>query len=77
MEKPNVALNKVFTYTLQMDKQGKVTVLINNLGKQVKLDPSWYGYNFYFKAGVYTLDNVGYATEGGKVTYSKLDVSHK
>ncbi|UZE25746.1 polysaccharide lyase family 7 protein [Pseudomonas sp. B21-056] len=73
---PNVALNKVFTYSLQMDKQGKVTVMINNLGKQVKLDPSWYGYNFYFKAGVYTLDNVGYASEGGKVTYTKLDVSH-
>ncbi|WHS58183.1 polysaccharide lyase family 7 protein [Pseudomonas sp. G2-4] len=74
---PNMALNKAFNYSLQMDKQGKLTVLINNAGKQVKLDPSWYGYNFYFKAGVYTLDNVGYSTEGGKVTYTKLDVSHK
>ena len=73
---PNMALNKVFTYSLQMDKQGKLTVVINNLGKQVQLDPSWYGYDFYFKAGVYTLDNVGYSNEGGKVTYTKLDVSH-
>jgi len=74
---PNVPLNKVFSYSLQMDKQGKLSVLIGNSGKQVKLDPSWYGYDFYFKAGVYTLDNVGYASEGGKVTYTKLDVSHK
>ncbi|MGX9568183.1 MULTISPECIES: polysaccharide lyase family 7 protein [Pseudomonas] len=74
---PNVPLNKTFSYSLQMDKQGKLSVLINNVGKQVKLDPSWYTYNFYFKAGVYTLDNVGYASEGGKVTYTKLDVSHK
>ncbi|MBD9463204.1 polysaccharide lyase family 7 protein [Pseudomonas sp. Pdm06] len=74
---PNVPLNKAFSYSLQMDKQGKLSVLIGNSGKQVKLDPSWYGYDFYFKAGVYTLDNVGYASEGGKVTYTKLDVSHK
>ncbi len=60
-----------------MDKQGKLTVLINNVGKQVKLDRAWHGYNFYFKAGVYTLDNVGSSSEGGKVTYTKLDVSHK
>ena len=73
----NVPLNKAFSYSLQMDKQGKLSVLIGNSGKQVKLDPSWYGYDFYFKAGVYTLDNVGYASEGGKVTYTKLDVSHK
>ncbi|SDB03916.1 Alginate lyase [Pseudomonas sp. NFACC23-1] len=74
---PNVPLNKDFSYSLQMDKQGKVSVLIGNTGKQVKLDPSWYGYDFYFKAGVYTLDNKGYSNEGGKVTYTKLDVSHK
>ncbi|SCY49958.1 MULTISPECIES: polysaccharide lyase family 7 protein [unclassified Pseudomonas] len=74
---PNVPLNKAFSYSLQMDKQGKLSVLIGNSGKQVKLDPSWYGYNFYFKAGVYTLDNKGYSNEGGKVTYTKLDVSHK
>lgn len=74
---PNVPLNKAFSYSLQMDKQGKLSVLIGSTGKQVTLDPSWYGYDFYFKAGVYTLDNVGYASEGGKVTYTKLDVSHK
>ncbi|SDA38430.1 Alginate lyase [Pseudomonas sp. NFACC15-1] len=74
---PNVPLNKAFSYSLQMDKQGLLSVLIGSTGKQVKLDPSWYGYDFYFKAGVYTLDNVGYASEGGKVTYTKLDVSHK
>ncbi|WP_207282877.1 polysaccharide lyase family 7 protein [Pseudomonas sp. FW300-N2F2] len=74
---PNVPLNKAFSYSLQMDKQGKLSVLIGSTGKQVTLDPSWYGYDFYFKAGVYTLDNKGYSNEGGKVTYTKLDVSHK
>lgn len=74
---PKVPLNKSFSYTLQMDKQGQLSVLIGNSGKRVKLDKSWQGYNFYFKAGVYTLDNKGYSNEGGKVTYTKLSVSHK
>nr|BFE96028.1 hypothetical protein GCM10020185_65640 [Pseudomonas brassicacearum subsp. brassicacearum] len=63
---PKVPLNKSFSYTLQMDKQGQLSVLIGNSGKQVKLDKSWQGYDFYFKAGVYTLDNKGYSNEGGK-----------
>jgi hypothetical protein len=73
---PNVPLDKAFAYAIQMNKQGKLTVLINNAGPQLQLAPSWYTYDFYFKAGVYTLDNVGYATEGGKVTYTRLEVSH-
>ncbi|MFF7706884.1 polysaccharide lyase family 7 protein [Pseudomonas sp. NPDC007930] len=71
-----MALNQSFSYSIQMLASGKLSVLINNSGPSVSLDPSWYAYNFYFKAGVYTLDNVGYATEGGKVTYSKLVTSH-
>lgn len=74
---PKVALNQTFTYSVQMDKQGNLSVLLNNVGTQVKLDASWHTYEFYFKAGVYTLDNVGYSNEGGKVTYTKLDVSHQ
>ncbi len=73
---PNVPLNKAFAYAIQMNKQGKLMVLINNIGSQFQLAPSWYGYALYFKAGVYTLDNVGSTTEGGKVTYTRLDVSH-
>lgn len=74
---PKVALNQTFTYSVQMNKQGNLSVQINNVGTQVMLDASWHTYPFYFKAGVYTLDNVGYSNEGGKVTYTKLDVSHK
>lgn len=74
---PNVPLDKPFAYAIQMNKQGKLTVLINNAGPQIQLAPSWYSYAFYFKAGVYTLDNVGYATEGGKVTYTRLELSHR
>ncbi|EFW84715.1 hypothetical protein ALP26_01763 [Pseudomonas savastanoi pv. glycinea] len=72
----NVPLNKSFAYAIQINKQGKFTVLINNAGPQIQLAPAWYKYAFYFKAGAYTLDNVGYANEGGKVTYTRLDVSH-
>jgi hypothetical protein len=72
----NVPLNKSFAYAIQMNKQGKLTVLINNAGPQLQLAPAWYKYAFYFKAGAYTLDNVGYATEGGKVTYTRLEASH-
>lgn len=73
----DVPLNKAFAYAIQMNKQGKLTVLINNAGPQIQLAPAWHNYAFYFKAGVYTLDNVGYATEGGKVTYTRLEVSHQ
>lgn len=73
---PNVPLNKAFAYAIQMNKLGKLTVLINNAGPQIQLASSWYGYPFYFKAGVYTLDNTGPTTEGGKVTYTRLQVSH-
>ncbi|PVZ16058.1 MULTISPECIES: polysaccharide lyase family 7 protein [unclassified Pseudomonas] len=71
-----MALNQSFSYQIQMAQSGKLNVLINGVGVQATLDPAWYGYNFYFKAGVYTLDNVGYANEGGKVTYTKLQTTH-
>ncbi|MBC3950918.1 polysaccharide lyase family 7 protein [Pseudomonas folii] len=69
-------MNKAFTYSIQMAPTGKLTVMINNVAAQTTLNPAWYGYAFYFKAGVYTLDNVGYPTEGGKVTYTNLSTSH-
>ncbi len=72
----NVPLGKTFSYVLQINKVGQVTVLINGTGYQTKLDPKWAGYLFYFKGGCYTLDNVGYATEGGRVTYYKLAATH-
>lgn len=72
----NVPLNKQFNYTLQINNAGIVTVLINGAGYQTKLAPTWASYLFYFKAGDYTLDNTGYPTEGGKVTYYSLVATH-
>jgi hypothetical protein len=41
-----------------------------------KLDPSWVDQTLYFKVGVYPQDNEGPATEGARVSFSKLKVSH-
>lgn len=72
----NVPLNQQFNYTLQINKTGLVTVLINGAGYQAQLASTWAKYLFYFKAGDYTLDNTGYPTEGGKVTYYSLKATH-
>ena len=39
-------------------------------------DNDWADQTFYFKAGVYPQDNGGDETEGARVTFSELKVSH-
>ena len=40
------------------------------------MSATWRDKPLYFKAGVYVQDNTGYTSEGGKVTFSKLDIDH-
>jgi len=72
----NVPLGQPFTYDIKMVSTGEVTAIINGVATQVTLDSKWRPYSFFFKAGNYTLDHTGYATEGGRVTYYELKTKH-
>jgi hypothetical protein len=39
-------------------------------------DPAWQATTYYFKAGAYLQDNVGPATEGGRVSFYQLSATH-
>jgi len=71
-----VLLKERFTYTIHLTPTGALTVNAHDMQWSAKLDPSWSTRQLYFKAGVYTQDNTGYATEGGAATFYKLTVSH-
>jgi hypothetical protein len=71
-----VPLNSRFTYTIHLTPSGSLLVSAANAQWSYKLDPGWKTKDLYFKAGVYTQDNTGYATEGGKVTFYKLTAEH-
>lgn len=71
-----VLLKERFTYTIHLTPTGALTVNAHDMQWSAKLDPSWSTKQLYFKAGVYTQDNTGYATEGGAATFYKLTVSH-
>ncbi|WP_263260558.1 polysaccharide lyase family 7 protein [Pseudomonas sp. RIT-PI-S] len=72
----NVPLGTPFTYSIQMNNTGVVTAIINGVATQATIDSKWKTYQFFFKAGNYTLDHSGYATEGGRVTYYELQTKH-
>lgn len=71
-----VPMNQKFAYTIRLTPGGTLYVAAANFSWQQKIDSAWKTKPMYFKAGVYTQDNTGYATEGGKVTFYKLDVQH-
>jgi hypothetical protein len=71
-----VLMDSRFTYTLHLTPTGNLTVNAADMQWTAKLDAGWSGKLLYFKAGVYTQDNTGYATEGGAATFYKLEISH-
>jgi hypothetical protein len=71
-----VLLNARFTYTIHLTPTGNLTVNAADMQWVAKLDSTWNGKLLYFKAGVYTQDNTGYATEGGAATFYKLEIAH-
>jgi hypothetical protein len=75
---PQVRLNKDFDYQIKL-QDGVLSITVNGATQSenvFKLDPSWADQTLYFKAGVYPQDNEGPATEGARVSFSKLKVSH-
>lgn len=71
-----VPLNQKFNYTIHLSPGGNLSVSAANLNWQQKIGSGWKNKPMYFKAGVYTQDNTGYATEGGKATFYKLAIQH-
>jgi hypothetical protein len=71
-----VKLKERFTYTIHLTPAGDLTVNAHDMQWSSRLDASWNGKQLYFKAGVYTQDNTGYATEGGAATFYKLQIAH-
>lgn len=72
-----VPLNQAFSYVITLTKSGRLSVVAANYGWNTTLSSAWKTKPLYFKAGVYTQDNTGYSSEGGRVIFQNLSVSHK
>lgn len=74
----DVGLDKDFDYEIRL-QDGLLSVSVNGATQTVNVfekDPEWAGQSLYFKAGAYVQDNEGPASEGARVSFSKLTVSH-
>lgn len=72
-----VPLNKRFTYSLHVTPNGSLAVHAAGYRWVTRLDRSWAPKPLYYKAGMYTQDNTGYANEGGMATFYRLHIEHK
>lgn len=72
----NVALNKQFSYQIHLSPGGSLGIAAAGSHWASPISKTWRNKPLYFKAGVYTQDNTGYTSEGGKVTFYKLDIDH-
>lgn len=71
-----VPLNKRFSYSIHLGRTGALSVTVADYNWKVQLASAWKERLLYFKAGVYTQDNTGYSSEGGMVTFYKLQINH-
>lgn len=72
-----VPLNVRFDYIIALTSSGDLSVNAYDANWKVRLDQQWSTKLLYFKAGVYTQDNTGYASEGGAATFYLLRISHE
>lgn len=73
----SMPLDYFFNYTITITRAGQLMIDIAGQQYVNRIDPSWASKHFYFKAGVYTLDNQGPATEGGQAEFAELNVVHQ
>jgi|688.fasta_scaffold135699_3 hypothetical protein len=74
----DVGLDNDFDYEIKL-QDGLLSVSVNGATQTVNIfekDPEWAGQSLYFKAGAYVQDNEGPASEGARVSFKKLTVSH-
>ncbi|WP_434560386.1 polysaccharide lyase family 7 protein [Pseudomonas sp. Z5-35] len=71
-----IKLNQPFSYLIHLNRAGLLTISGAGYQWSGTVNSTWSNKPLYFKAGVYVQDNTGYATEGGKATFSLLDIDH-
>ena len=74
----NVGLNQMISYRIQFS-DGILTASANGATQRLdvaQLNPAWTNQNFYFKAGSYCDDHDGPDTEGSRVAFYQLTVTH-
>ena len=72
----NVSLNETFNYVIHLNKAGLLSVTAHGMAWNDRISATWSKQQLYFKAGVYTQDNTGYTSEGGKTMFFNLDADH-
>lgn len=72
----DVPLNEPFKYIIHLSPGGQLSVSARDSNWSSPISATWRNKPLYFKAGVYTQDNTGYTSEGGKATFYKLDINH-
>ena len=69
-------LGEVVEFALNVSRTGDLTIGLNGVSYVTPIAIDWSMYRFYFKAGAYVIDTKGAQDDGGKVTYSRLEVYH-
>jgi hypothetical protein len=72
----DLPLKQAFDYRIEVDA-GVLTMRAGN-GEtvQLKIDPAWQAYRFYFKAGVYVQASGSSSLDGGWVRFHRLGIEH-
>jgi hypothetical protein len=78
--KTGIALGSAFTYTIRLTKAGLLTVQYNGESPVViaaSLATAWQAQGLYYKAGDYVQDNAGASSEGGRIKFMALAITHR
>jgi hypothetical protein len=71
-----VKMDQQFSYMIHLSPGGSLGISAAGYKWDTEISKAWRDKPLYFKAGVYVQDNTGYTSEGGKVTFTKLDIDH-
>ena len=72
-----IGLNQKFSYQIQTTSSLQLSVQVNGTTCYTgAVNPSWDSQGLYFKAGSYVQDNVGDSSEGARVAFYGLGISH-
>lgn len=73
----SMPMDYFFDYSITITRGGQLKIDVAGQQYVIQIDRTWAAKHFYFKAGVYTLDNQGPPSEGGQAEFSELTVSHQ
>lgn len=71
-----VKLDQEFSYLIHLSPGGALGISAAGYQWDTDISAMWRDKPLYFKAGAYVQDNTGYTSEGGQVTFSRLDIDH-